>query len=196
MEAANGSAPAPEPPMTPGQIGDLSDENRTGPAEPARGSIHGRESGGLQGPERGVYGPEHGVYGRSDSTQAAGTAQSGPLPTPGQIGDDNSLDGQKQNRGTIHGQESGRAAQERDDAATGPLPTPGEIADDRAVAGPLGQNVEVAERVAPIPGGWTEYEAQREQRKEDGNAGTDQNERARGRSLPDEQQEQDRGRGR
>ena len=95
----------------------------------------------------------------------------------------------------VHGPEKGGDG--RDNAAPGQIATAGQIAEDKGLDGPQGQgNVHGQEfaQVPPTPGGFVEKEIAREKAKEDGNAS--QNELARGRVLPDEQLENDKGRGR
>jgi hypothetical protein len=167
LGGATGIDPAPDPPISPGQIAQL--------AEDHRGGVHGRGDSGLQGPERGVYGPEHGVYGRGVSP----AEKPGPLLSPGEIAGDRNLDGPPPGRGSVHGQGL----------------TPGQIAADQSVDGPLGRGIEVAQvDLPPKPGGWVERELERERAKQEGNA--DQDGLSRGRVLPDEQMERNKGRDR
>jgi hypothetical protein len=84
----------------------------------------------------------------------------------------------------------------RDNAAAGP--TPGEIADGRGQDGPFGRGVEVAQAgptpmPQPEPGGFVEKIINERKGDQDGN---DQGSLERGRVLPDEQMERDKGRGR
>ena len=50
------------------------------------------QGGGVYGPEHGVYGPEHGVYGRQDGH----AAETGRLPSPGDIADGKGAQGEDQ----------------------------------------------------------------------------------------------------
>jgi hypothetical protein len=141
-----------------------------GEVEPHRGGVHGPQQG--QGTVQGdIYGYEQG--------------RGQPAPAPGGV------HGPEQG---VHGPEKGFYG--RDNAGPGPLPTPGEIADDRGQDGPLGRGVEVAQvspSPQPEPGGWAE-KIRGERTGDQG--GNDQGSLERGRVLPDEQMERDKGRGR
>ena len=81
------------------------------------------------------------------------------------------------------------------------LPSPGDIAKGQNFTAAERQDgdvhgrgdVQTAQVDKPVLGPWTKME---KDRREGGNGGNDQNDQGRGRSLPDEQREQDKGQGR
>lgn len=121
-----------------------------------------------------VYGPEQTTSQVAPSPGDKGQATvHGPqqsatpaVPSPSDIA--------RGNTGTVHGQQ-------QDDSRAEPSPSD--------IARGNGQVLEQEKT-------WQEKEIEREKARQDGNAGNDQNERAKGRSLPDEQKEQEKERGR
>ena len=174
-----GQGPTPGPLLTPGDIAE------------GRGQGAGHS---VYGPEHGVYGPEHGVHGPASAMQASAGGPAGQLPTPGQIANNDGLDSRQAQHGNVHGQ----GVSGSENAARGSLPTPGQIAGDDALDNrqPQPGNVHGQEVAQVVPGGWVERELEREKAKQDGNAEGGQNELGRQRSLPDEQRENDKSRGR
>lgn len=107
------------------------------------------------------------------------TATTANLPSPSQIAEDKGLGGQSADRGNVHGLGQPDAGHED---SKQPLPSPSQIAEGNG---------------GPVPGlGWREWVEQKQKGDQDGNTSSDQNEQAQGRSLPDEQRERDKGRGR
>lgn len=147
-------------------------------------SIHVQEPGTVLNPTQGEiaasresHAPSHALSPSAMARDNAGTvhsqqqAPSQAAPSPSDIA--------RGQADTVHGQQQGSGQTQ---------PSPSDIA-----RGTHDGEVLTQEK------GWQEREIERrEKSKQDGNAGNDQNERGKGRSLPEEQQEkeQERGRGR
>lgn len=97
--------------------------------------------------------------------QRPGLVLISPTPTPSEVAKGGSTD--------LYGSEQARGRS---------LPTPGEIARDRGDA------------LAQEQKSWVDRESERQKAKEEGAAENDQNERAKGRSLPEEQKEREQSR--
>lgn len=105
--------------------------------------------------------------------------------SPAEIGRSGGVHGQPAARGNVHGTAAGQAP-----------PSPAEIARSQGtVHGERGRD----DGQVLANGNWADREMEREQRRQEGSDGNDQNERAKGRSLPEEErekrqeQEQERG---
>jgi hypothetical protein len=134
------------------------------------GKVHGETAQAKA--EGGVQGPEHGVYGPEHGVYG---------PEKGVYGRDNG----------VHG------PQAADGAKPGPLPPPGDIADGKVAQEGQGQGNALGQEAGKAkPGGYVERLLNERQGNQGGDAGADQNDQARGRSLPQEQHDRGRGRGR
>ena len=143
-----------------------------------------------------IWNPTQGEIAANRSNQdSVPEVKAAPLPSPSEIArGSNGVSGQEQNPGLV---------------LISPTPSPSEIAKassadvygtEQSKGQPLPSPSDIARDNGDVfmqdKKSWADREAERDKAKQEGNAENDQSERAKGRSLPDEQKEQEHDRGR